>query len=189
MLPFFLLSTALGAGSFAESDPKPSTSTTTATFRVIGLFSPDRIDDFKKAMKELPEITLVALDFQTTDATFRYDPAKAFPGVKAEQIVQNFDEQVRGKTLGMFGIKANAAISRDKLQRLEIATLRIDCKACSLAAYESIARLEGVEQATVSFKEGQVVAWIDPAKTSRGKLETALTSRGVTLSTTASGAK
>jgi hypothetical protein len=48
-------------------------------------------------------------------------------------------------------------------------------------AYEPIYRLEGVERATASFKEGRVTAVIDPEETSREKLETAVKQRGVQL--------
>lgn len=40
-------------------------------------------------------------------------------------------------------------------------------------------RLEGVEQATASFKNGLVTAWIDASKTDRAKLEMELKQRGV----------
>jgi copper chaperone CopZ len=59
--------------------------------------------------------------------------------------------------------------------------LGLDCKGCCLGAYESIAKIEGVEQATASFKLGLVTALIDPAKTNRAALETALKQRNVTL--------
>jgi copper chaperone CopZ len=59
--------------------------------------------------------------------------------------------------------------------------LGLDCKACALAAYESIAKIDGVEQATASFRDGLVTARIDPARTSRAALEEILKKRGVTL--------
>ena len=46
----------------------------------------------------------------------------------------------------------------------------LDCKACCLAAYETISGIDGVEQATASFKEGRITALIDPLKTDRAKL-------------------
>jgi cation transport ATPase len=67
----------------------------------------------------------------------------------------------------------------EKLKSIEISVAGLDCKACALAAYESIYRLEGVERATVSFREGRVVAVIDPAKTDRAALEAALKKKGV----------
>ena len=64
---------------------------------------------------------------------------------------------------------------------VEIPVVGLDCKACCLAAYEAIYKLEGVERATASFKDGLVTAWIDSEKTDRTKLEAALKQRNVTL--------
>ena len=64
---------------------------------------------------------------------------------------------------------------------IEISVAGLDCKACCLAAYEAIYRLEGVEMATASFHEGRVTALTDPEKTDRARLEAALKQRGVTL--------
>ena len=47
-----------------------------------------------------------------------------------------------------------------------------------LAAYEAVANIDGVEQATASFKDGRVTALIDPTKTDRAKLEDALKKKG-----------
>ena len=68
---------------------------------------------------------------------------------------------------------------RDKLERVVIPTAVLDCKACCLAAYEAVAALDGVVQATASFKEGRVTALFDPTKTDRAKLEEALRKKGV----------
>jgi copper chaperone CopZ len=57
----------------------------------------------------------------------------------------------------------------------------LDCKACCLAAYEAVAAIDGVEQATASFKEGKITALIDPARTDPAKLEDALRKKGVSL--------
>ena len=50
-----------------------------------------------------------------------------------------------------------------------------------LAAYEAVYKLDGVERATASFREGRVTALIDPSKTDRKALEDALKKRGVSL--------
>jgi hypothetical protein len=52
---------------------------------------------------------------------------------------------------------------------------------CCLGAYEAIYRLEGVEQATSSFKAGLVAAWIHPGKTDLAKLQDTLRKREVQL--------
>jgi len=65
--------------------------------------------------------------------------------------------------------------------RLVIPAGGLDCKGCCLAAYEAGAGIDGVMQATASFKEGLVTALIDPTKTNRAKLEDALRAKGVQL--------
>jgi hypothetical protein len=50
-----------------------------------------------------------------------------------------------------------------------------------MAVYDILARIEGVEQATASFRDGRATAWIDPNKTNRSVLEETLKKRGVQL--------
>jgi hypothetical protein len=59
----------------------------------------------------------------------------------------------------------------------------LDCRACELSAYEVIFKMEGVEQATCSFKAGMMTALIDPEKTNKSTLEEALKKRNVSLRT------
>jgi copper chaperone CopZ len=104
-----------------------------------------------------------------------------FPGAKPEQYVERLDQKLRQTSQGTFGAKPPSTLPREKLQFLEIGVLGLDCHACSLAAYEAVAKLPGVEQATASFRDGLVTAWIDPAQTSREKLEEALKQKGAEL--------
>ena len=76
---------------------------------------------------------------------------------------------------------ARRTTARDKLQTVVIPAAGLDCKACCLAAYEGISGIDGVEQATASFKEGKITALIDPTKTDKAKLEEALRKKGVTV--------
>src|SRR5262249_16441621 len=92
---------------------------------------------------------------------------------------QRFENLLRTASGHTFAIKPLRTIPLDKLQLIEIPVAGLDCKACSLAAYEAIYKLEGVERATASFREGRVTALIDPTKTDRTKLEAALKKRGV----------
>lgn len=152
--------------------------------RVTGLFSPDREADLKKVFSEkLPEVKLVSIDFKNSEATFVYDADLLFNKPKPEQIIERFDNLLRTHTLGTFGIRAVCATPKEKLMFVEIGVVGLDCKGCGLAVYETIYRIDGVEQATASFKEGLVTAWIDPKKTDRAALEDALKKRGVQLST------
>ena len=162
--------------SFADDKPgKPEM----LTYRVTGLFSKDREKDLQEAFKELPGIALVAINFDDAEITIELIPTKVFPDAKPNQILERLDQKIRSVTKNTFALKPKRTISRDKLEEVVIVVSGLDCKACCLAAYESIAGIDGVEQATASFKEGKVTALIDPKKTDRTKLEEALRRRGV----------
>ena len=170
----------LVVSSFALAEDKPA-APQEVTHQITGLFSSDRVEDLHKAAKQLTNIELVKVDYATAEAVFRYDPAQVFPNAKPEQVVEQFNNQLRNASRHTFGIKPLCTIPRDKLQLVEIPVVGLDCKACSLGAYEIVYKLDGVEQATASFKTGLVTAWIDPTKTDRKKLEEILVQRGVTL--------
>ncbi|HUR45704.1 MAG TPA: heavy metal-associated domain-containing protein [Candidatus Saccharimonadales bacterium] len=155
----------------------------TATHRITGLFSPEREADLRSALEKFPEIKLVRLDFSHAEGSFTYDPAKAFPGTKPADIVKKFDEQLRNASNHTLGVQPLSTTAKDQLTRVEIPVAGLDCKACCLAAYEIIYKIEGVEQATASFKEGRITALIDAQKTGRPALEEALKKRGVTVKT------
>lgn len=165
---------------FAIADDKP-VETRLIKHQITGLFLPDREKDLRAVFAKLPDIKLVSIDFKNAEASFEYDAAKVFPGAKPEQIVERFDNLLRNATKHTFGVKPLRMIEREKLQLLEIPVAGLDCKACSLAAYEAVYKIDGVEQATASFQEGLVTAWIDPRKTGVAALEEALKQKGVTL--------
>jgi copper chaperone CopZ len=174
-IALLLLLTFPCAGEDKTAAPQP------AKHRVTGLFSPDRENDLRETVKKLPDVKLVSIDFKSGEATFEYDADKLLNRPKPEEILQRFDDLLRSASNYTFGIRPLSAVPKDKLNRVEIPVVGLDCKACCLAAYESIYKIDGVEQATASFKEGLVTALIDPDKTNRAALETALKSRGVTL--------
>jgi hypothetical protein len=149
--------------------------------QVTGLFSKDREEDLRKVFSTLPEFKIVAIEFENAEIALEYDPENVFPGATPEQIVERLDNMVRQASRHTFGIKALRTIPREKLEMLEIGVMGLDCKACSLGAYEAIYRIEGVERATASFRDGLVTAWINPEKTNRAALEEALTRRNVQL--------
>ena len=149
--------------------------------QITGLFAPDREADLREALRDIPTIKIVRIDFATAEGTFEYDPKQAFPGAKPQQILEHFDSLVKNATHHTFGIKPLSQTPPEKLTPIEIAVVGLDCKACSLAAYEAIFKIDGVERATASFREGRVTALIDPTRTDRVALETALVNRGVTL--------
>lgn len=178
----FLLASIIGLAAFFIGQTE-NTSAAQPEFKhqVTGLFSRERIADLMSTIELLEGMELVKVDYTTAEAVFRYDPEKVFPGAKPEQIIERFDNKLREVSRSTFGIKPICATPRDKLQFIEIPVLGLDCKACCLAAYEAVYKLEGVEQATASFKDGLVTAWIDPQQTNREKLEAALKQRNVTL--------
>ncbi len=149
--------------------------------RVTGLFAPDRVDDFRQLVAQLPDMKLVSVDFATAEAVFSYDPAKLAPKARPGQVIERLDTLVRQASRSTFGVKPLSTTPRDQLTQIEIGVLGLDCKGCALAAYEAIAKLDGVEQATASFKEGRVTALIDPKKTDRAALEAALKAKRVEL--------
>lgn len=177
-IAFLAISVFLSQLAFAEDKPAEPAP---VKYRVTGLFSTDRQADLREVMQELPEVALVSIDFKTSEASFRFDAAKAFPGAKPEQIVERFDNRLRTVSRSTFGIQALCTIPRDKLKFIEIPVIGLDCKGCCLGAYEAINKLDGVEQATASFKDGLVTAWIDPKKIDQLALEDALKKRNVQL--------
>lgn len=176
----FLGLAIVGFVSVGLAEDKPD-STQSITHQVTGLFSADRVKDLEKTVEKLSGMQLVRVDFATAEAVFKYDPAKIFPKATPEQTVEQFDNLLKQASRHTFGIKPLCKTPREELKLLEIPVVGLDCKACCLAAYEAIYKLEGVEQATASFKEGLVTAWIDPAKTERKVLEEALRKKNVTL--------
>jgi copper chaperone CopZ len=167
---------AVSSTSRAEDAPAGNA---TVKHQITGLFAPDREQDLQTVFEKLPDIKLIKIDFENAEATVQYDPEKAFPGAKPEQIVERLDNLVRGASNHTFGVKPLRTIDKEKLKRIEIEVAGLDCKACCLAAYEAIFRLKGVECATASFKEGRVTALINPEMIDKVELETALKQRGV----------
>ena len=171
-----MLSVLFGIAFTSAGDGK---SPRTVKHQITGLFSKEREADLRETIAKVPGVKLVSIDFKNAEAVFEYDPAEAFPRARPEQIVQQLDSKVRTASNHTFGVKPLRTIPREKLTLIEVRVAGCDCKACSLAAYEAIYRLEGVEQATASFREGRVTALIDPAKTNRDRVVSALKKRGV----------
>jgi copper chaperone CopZ len=154
----------------------------TVTQRVQGLFAPDRAADLRAALAEVPGVELVSVDFNYGEATFRYDPAVAFPDTKAADAPKRLAEKLRNASNSTFNLQPlDPAIAKDQLTRIEIPIAGLDCRACSLAAYEIVAKVEGVYQATASFHDGKATALIDPKKTSREAIVATLKKRNVAV--------
>ncbi|AWM40193.1 hypothetical protein C1280_26440 [Gemmata obscuriglobus] len=169
-----------GTGGAAQNKGQPAPKPERATFRVLGLFSPDRETDLREAFKAVADVTLVGVNFADAEVTVEFVPAKAFPGAKPEQVAERLDQKLREASRNTFGAKPRRTVPRDKLKEVVIPAPVLDCKACCLAAYEAVAKIDGVEQATATFKDGgKVTALIDPTRTDRAKLEDALRGAGV----------
>jgi hypothetical protein len=159
------------------------------TYKLIGLFSKDREADLRKGFEELPDIKLVAVNFDEGEFTVEYIPSKVFPGTKPDQLAEAVSQRIGNVTRHTFSVKPRRTVPRDKLKPITILVAGLDCKACCLAAYEIVARIDGVEQATASFKDGKISALIDPSKTDQAALEDALRKRGVDVTTPAAPKK
>lgn len=173
-----LLLILLSAACLAEDKPSQPRQ---IKHRVTGLFSPEREKDLRDVVSKLPDVKLVSVDFKYAEATFEYDPDKLLNKPKPEEIPQRLNDMLRPLSNHTFGIESLFTTPKEKLQKIEIPVIGLDCKACCLAAYEIIYKIDGVEQATASFKDGLVTALIVPDKTNRRALEEALKNRGVTL--------
>src|SRR4051794_10029699 len=110
-LTFLLLTVVAVAAPVAAQDGKAPQK---AKYQVTGLFRPDRAADFREAMKDVPDVKLVSLDYRNAEATFEFVPAKAFPGAnKPEQVLQQLDNKVRQASHHTFGIRPRA-VAREK---------------------------------------------------------------------------
>ncbi len=176
---FFLVALAV---PLAHANPVPIVVNEPAKLkvRILGLFAMERIGDFRLLLDKL-KIKILELDFHQAEGILEFDPAKVLSGAKLQEYTSRLDELVRNSSQGTFGLKPPGTTPKNKLKRIEIPVLGLDCKACCLAAYEIVARLDGVEQATASFKEGRITALIDPGRIQLSQLETTLKERGVTL--------
>jgi copper chaperone CopZ len=180
MLKYLIFLALCSVAGIARAQ-EPSLDTATIKLRVTGLFSPDREQDLREVMMLIPGAKLVSIDFVTAEAIFEYNPQKSFDKAKPDKIPERLDNAVRTNSRSTFGIKPLSTTPADKLQSVEIGVVGLDCKGCALAAYESVARIDGVVQATASFKAGLVTAKFDPEKTNRAALEEALVKARVEL--------
>lgn len=170
---------AFVAGASAQQ-PKVEPKTERITYRVIGLFSPEREKALRAGFDSLtPDFKLVAVNFEDAEITGEFSPAKLWPGQKPERVAELVNDKVRQATSHTFGVKPRRDIPRDKLRTVTITVRGCDCPGCNLAAYEIVAGVEGVYQATSSFKDGRITALVDPMKTDQAKIEDALRKRGV----------
>jgi len=174
------ISVFLAFGLAVHADDKPA-DRITLHVQVTGLFQPDREADLRGVIETLPELTLVAIDYDRAELTVALNPAEVWPNEKPERYVELLDNQLRNASRHTFGVRPLRAVALEKLQRVEIPIEGLDCKGCSYAAYLRVYELPGVDRATASFKSGKLVAFIDPDATGAAKLVEALKNGGVSV--------
>ena len=149
-------------------------------YRVTGLFSPDRAEDLRMLVDDLPwPVEVVDVDFDRAEAVFRFDPDQLFGKIDPDKILERFHQVIQHPSRHTFGVTPLGETPSDKLAKVEISIVGLDCKGCSFAAYDSVYRIPGVDRATASFRVGLLTAWIDPEQTNRAALEEALAKRGI----------
>jgi hypothetical protein len=159
----------------------------TGTYRLIGLSAPEREADLREVMKTVPDMALVNLDAAKAEVTLRYELEKLFPTAKPKQpptpekITERVSSLIGQASKNTFTVTAPSTVPADKLTKVEIPIGVLDCKGCRFAAYSIVAKLEGVERATVSATPCAIIAWIDATKTKRETLEEALKKARVEL--------
>ncbi len=159
----------------------------TGTYRLLGLNHAEREADLREVLAKVPEVTLVSLDAAKAEVTLRFDsekiflPAKQKQPVPADKITARLDQLLGAASTRTFGISERSTFPADKLTKVEIPIGVLDCKGCRYTAYHAVAKLDGVERATVSTTPSAVIAWIDATKTKREALEDALKKARVEL--------
>jgi hypothetical protein len=147
------------------------------TYRIRGLFCPEREQELRTlCADELPHIKVLEVDSLRGEATFEFDPVVALgPNAKAataEKVLSLFNEKVKGASQRKYPrypswesvFTAVPSSPPDKLQHVEIPIEGLDCQACSLAFHERLVKLDGIEHAQVSFREGRAIALVNPSK-------------------------
>ena len=159
----------------------------TGTYRLLGLSAAEREADLREVLKAVPDVALVSLDAAKSEVTLRYELEKLFPTAKPKQppapdkIIERISSLIGRESRNTFTLTARSTVPTDKLTKLEIPIGVLDCKACRYAAYQAVAKLDGVERATVSATPRAVIAWVDAAKVKRDTLVDALKKARVTL--------
>jgi len=151
----------------------------TSEHTINGLFSPDREQDLRDLLADLPDIHVVQIDYENAKVTFRYDVAALFPNHDPRkpptpaEIEQRLSHLLTEASMGTFSLKLTPAVPKEKLTKIEMNVGMLDCKGCRYAMYLTVTRVAGVEQATVG-KDNVVTVWIDSTKTDRAAVESAV---------------
>jgi copper chaperone CopZ len=171
----FLFSSLALPGSIAAEEVERS-------YQITSFFIPERADAIRKDIETSHEgIKVVKLDFAKSTVTLRFDPEVVVPraGKNTQSQDNLLNQLIRSHTQGL--ITLAEPISREDLAEVTIPVAGLDCIGCSYAAYEAVRRVEGVEYAIASFKEGKVYCRFDDAKTNPRELQEALLKKQIPL--------
>jgi hypothetical protein len=142
----------------------------TLTSRLQGLHGDERKADLKRALAEMPEVQMEKLDAERQEVTLACDMTRLYPQSALnhkpteEQLRQQVDNTLRRVSHGSFTLKPISAVPGDKLVRHEVAVTLQDCPPCRTFAYNTAAKVDGVEKAAFDAKANKLVVWMDPAK-------------------------
>ncbi len=154
----------------------------TLTVQVTGLFMRDRVDAFRALLQQVPEVRLLELDFETAQARLAYDPeCDLFRGVQPTQLIERCHNRLQQLSRSTLGMRAVSSVPREQWKKLDLQIAGLDCMACSYAAYDALIRIEGVEQATASFRDGKATAWYNAAVTNQELIVMTLKQRQVVV--------
>ena len=132
----------------------PASATESIDYKLGGLFCDAREEDLRNVFKGDSAISVAKVSYKDAAATLVCDPAKVpFAELNKRLKAAGFEIKKQFATIPIAGM---------------------DCKACSNTVYNIVMKVDGVDQATASFKEGHATAWFDPAKTNRAALVAAL---------------
>ena len=153
-------------------------------WQVRGLFDRRRVEEFQQLFADIPEAKLINVNFATARATIAIaSESELFRGASTDQIVERLHNRIRQLSEYTIGVQLPPQARQDALTEIEIPIVGLDCRACSLAVYETLMNVDGVVRAQASFGNGRATAWIDGNTTDRSALEAALRQKGVQLST------
>ena len=154
----------------------------TVTVRIIGLSDASRANDFKEVIKKVPSVKLVRFDSDKASASLDFQPAtqdqKSVPSgtvLPPDKVISLIDGLVGDASSHTFSVTAPTGVAEKNLSKLTYKVSINDCKGCRYAAYLAVAKLEGVDRASLDSSNNILVAWIDPTKTSKKAVGDALT--------------
>jgi hypothetical protein len=160
----------------------------TTTVRIIGISEPARLEDFRKAVNTVPGLELVSVDTEKASAVLRFElpavitkPKPRPEDVTPQKVLEQLDNLIGKASIRTFSLTAPTGTSEAALTKVDFHVGVLDCKGCRYGAYIAIAKLDGVERASVESSTRMLTAWIDPSKTTKETLEAALKKARVEL--------